>query len=277
MNKKDFAIIFTVRNANPNGDPLNENRPRQTFDGYGEVSDVCIKRKIRNRLLDLNQNIFVQSDDKKVDEFKSLKERLDSVEDLKKTDANTFKKIACEEWFDVRAFGQVFPFKGDSKSESVSIGIRGPVAIQSAISVLPVNITSTQITKSVNLVTSNTLTSDRMGMKHRVDFGVYVCYGTINSQLAEQTGFTDKDAELFKQALVSLFENDSSAARPEGTMEVNKVIWWEHNCKSGQYSSAKVHRSLKVIPNVEEPKSIEDFTIHCADLEGLAVEELEGH
>ena len=85
-----------------------------------------------------------------------------------------------------------------------------------------------------------------MGMKHRVDHGVYVFYGSMNPQLAERTGFSAVDAEAIKQILPRLFENDESSARPAGSMEVLKVIWWKHNCKAGQYSSAKVHRSLTV-------------------------------
>lgn len=116
-----------------------------------------------------------------------------------------------------------------------------------------------------------------MGMKHRVDFGVYVFYGSINTQLAEKTGFTVEDAEKIKQALVTLFENDASSARPEGSMEVHKVYWWEHSSKLGQYSSAKVHRSLHVSKNKEEPKSFEeDYDVTLNELEGLKVEIIDG-
>lgn len=281
MNKKDFAIIFTVKNANPNGDPLDGNKPRKDFEGIGEVSDVCIKRKLRNRLLDAGQEIFVQSDDKTVDGYRSLKERADAVPALKKgkVDSDTYKKVACETWLDVRAFGQVFSFKGDSssKTDSVSVGVRGAVAIQPAFSVNQIDVISSQITKSVNLITQDKRSSDTMGMKHRVKFGVYVCYGSINSQLAQQTGLSEKDVDLIKNAMLSMFENDTSSARPEGSMEVNKVYWWEHNSQMGQYSSAKVHRSLKVTTDVVDPKSFDDFEIICEELEGLKVEVLEGY
>ena len=111
------------------------------------------------------------------------------------------------------------------------------------------NITSTQITKSVNLETEadpDKKASDTMGMKHRVDFGVYVTYGSINVQPAEKTGFSAEDAEALKGALRTLFRNDATSARPDGSMEVVKLVWWEHNCPVGQYSAAKVHRSLRV-------------------------------
>lgn len=275
--KIDFAVIFSVCNANPNGDPLNGNRPRQNYDGYGEVSDVCLKRKIRNRLQDLGESIFVQSDDRTNDGFKSLNDRAESVAELKKIksdkkgDSDEFAKIACENWFDVRAFGQVFAFKGDS----LSVGVRGPVSIHPAISLQPVDITSTQITKSVNSVTGDKKGSDTMGMKHRVDFGVYKFVGSINTQLAEKTEFSNVDAEKLKAALISLFENDASSARPEGSLEVHKVYWWEHNSKLGQYSSAKVHRSLQVEMPIDA-KTFEEVSLYVHELEGLNVFEYDG-
>ncbi|GAA0302916.1 CRISPR-associated protein Csd2 [Gracilibacillus halotolerans] len=276
--KIDFAVILSVTKANPNGDPLNGNRPRQNYDGYGEISDVAIKRKIRNRLQDMGESVFVQSDDRKTDHYKSLRERADSNEKLaemlkdKKASADEFASIACEQWIDVRSFGQVFAFKGST----LSVGVRGPVSVQTATSIDPIDITSVQITKSVNSVTSESRSSDTMGMKHRVDFGLYVFKGSINTQLAEKTGFTSEDAGKIKQTLMTLFENDSSSARPDGSMEVHKVYWWEHNSKFGQYSSAKVHRSLKIEATTETPKSFEDYEIELNELEGLKVEVLNG-
>lgn len=280
--KIDFSVIFSVKNANPNGDPLNGNRPRQTFDGYGEVSDVCIKRKIRNRLQEMGESIFVQSNDRATDGFTSLRERADNNEKLKelskdkKADPVLYEKAACESWYDVRAFGQVFAFKAEKKGEGVSVGIRGPVSIHPAFSVDPVNITSIQITKSVNSEPGDKKGSDTMGMKHRVDFGLYRFNGSINTQLAEKTGFSKEDAEKLKQALITLFENDASSARPEGSMEVIKVYWWEHNSKLGQYSSAKVHNSLKIKSKVDKPASIEDYEIILDELEGLKVDVYDG-
>jgi CRISPR-associated protein Csd2 len=276
--KIDFAVVLSVSNANPNGDPLNGNRPRQNYDGYGEISDVAIKRKIRNRLIDAGEPIFVQSNDRKVDAFNSLKERADANPELekmlksKKSSSDEFAMIACEEWIDVRGFGQVFAFKGTN----LSVGVRGPVSIHTATSIDPIDITSMQITKSVNSVTGDKKGSDTMGMKHRVDFGVYVFHGSINTQLAEKTGFTNKDAEKFKQALVTLFENDASSARPDGSMEVHKVYWWEHNSKLGQYSSAKVHRLLDIKSRGDNPKTFGDYSLELNELDGLNVEVIDG-
>jgi len=249
--KYDFAVILSVKNANPNGDPLNGNRPRTNYDDIGEISDVCLKRKIRNRLMtiDPKEDILVQSNDNTNDQHQSIKARIDASKDFDLKDPKKFKKQACEKWFDVRAFGQIFPFKGTKSGEGVSIPVRGPVTIHSAYSLEPVSITSIQITKSTNLedTKAGKKGSDTMGMKHRVDFGIYTFFGSINAQLASDetgTGFSDKDAEKLKQVLCSMFENDASSARPDGSMEVLKVIWWKHTCPSGNISSAKVHGTL---------------------------------
>ncbi|ALS21077.1 type I-C CRISPR-associated protein Cas7/Csd2 [Paenibacillus naphthalenovorans] len=279
--KIDFAVVLSVTKANPNGDPLNGNRPRQNYDGYGEISDVALKRKIRNRLQDMGESIFVQSNDRRSDSYSSLRERADANAELAKilksktSSSDEFARIACREWLDVRSFGQVFAFKAD-KGAGVSVGVRGPVSIHTATSIDPIDITSMQITKSVNSEPGAAKGSDTMGMKHRVDSGVYVFYGSINTQLAEKTGFTNQDAEKLKQALVTLFENDASSARPEGSMEVHTVYWWEHNSKLGQYSSAKVHRSLTIEKLVEEPKSFTDYKFTVQPLEGLKVESIHG-
>jgi len=260
-NKIDFAVVFKVTNANPNGDPLNGNRPRTTYEGLGELSDVCIKRKIRDRLMDAGQEIFVQSDDRKKDACTSLRDRADKVLSKAKT-AEEKASLACSSWLDVRAFGQLFAFtakkgktkegEGSGDDKGVSIGIRGPVSVHPAFSKSQVSVTSSQITKSVSGEGDGTKRgSDTMGMKHRVDSGIYVFYGSMNPQLAVKTGFNDADAQAIKKVLPKLFENDASSARPEGSMEVLKVIWWEHNCPSGQISSAKVHRSLKIKDNGE--------------------------
>ena len=274
QNKIDFALVIAVNHANPNGDPLNGNRPRETYEGYGAISDVCLKRKIRNRMMDFGASVFVQSDDRCNDGFRSLKDRADACPELsdaqKKKDREAYAKAACAKWMDVRSFGQVFAFK-DGK-EGVSVGVRGPVSLHPAFSIEPINIESLQITKSVNSITTDKKSSDTMGTKHRVDFAVYTTFGSINCQLAEKTGFTMEDAELIKEALHTLFENDASSARPDGSMEVLRLYWWKHDCKNGQYSSAKVHRLLHVKPKNELPKNIQDYEITCGELPGLSVE-----
>ena len=276
QNKIDFALIISVKNANPNGDPLNGNRPRTDYSGYGEITDVCLKRKIRDRLQEQGQAIFVQSDEKKTDGMTSLQNRAYSDEyglgkdafDAKKAQPDQAAKLSCEKWFDVRSFGQLFAYKNSKAGDGVSIAIRGPVTLQSAFSVEPVSITSTQITKSVSGEgEGKKKSSDTMGMKHRVDKAMYVTYGAMTPQLAERTGFSNDDASVIKAILPRLFEGDASSARPEGSMAVEKVFWWEHNSRSGQFSSAKVHRTLTVE---------EDGSYELGSLEGLQAEVVDG-
>lgn len=273
QNKIDFALIFTVKNANPNGDPLGGNRPRTNSDGLGEVSDVCLKRKIRNQLQNSGNEIFVQMDESNTDGKKSLSDRFNSfLSTLSKEEQKSKEIVAqkvCEKWMDVRSFGQVFAFKKGKDTAEVSLGIRGPVSIQSAFSTEPVVVESIQITKSVNSETTQDgkKSSDTMGMKHRVSNAVYVTYGSISPQLAQKTGFSEEDALAVKNALVSLFEGDESSARPSGSMQVLKVVWFVHNSKSGQYSSAKVHNSVKVDS---------DGKVTICDLDGLSPEIIEG-
>lgn len=268
--------LFDDDNANPNGDPLNGNRPRTTSEGLGEVSDVALKRKIRNRLQDAGESVFVQSDDRSDDGAKSLSDRFNTYlktlpKDEQKQKNVVFGKV-CERWLDVRSFGQVFAFKKAKDTDEVSIGVRGPVSIQPAFSINPIAIDDVQITKSVNSETTDSgkKSSDTMGMKYRVSGrAVYVTYGSISPQLAERTGFSAEDAEKIKEALVTLFENDESSARPSGSMEVLDVVWFAHNCKGGQYSSAKVHRSVSV--DADGTVNVDD-----ASIPGLRYEVIEG-
>ena len=277
QNKIDFVALVSVTRANGNGDPLNGNRPRTDLNGFGEISDVCVKRKIRNRMQDLGNPIFVQSEDRCADGFGSLSERASaSLKGIK--DREEYARRACETWLDVRAFGQVFAFK-DTKG--FSCGVRGPVSIHQASSISPVEVESIQITKSVNgemKEKGENRASDTMGMKHFVRFGLYEIKGSINVQLAEKTGFTESDAETVKECLRTLFVNDASSARPDGSMEVVKLFWWKHNCKDGQYSSAKVHRSVRVAPKVEDaiPASVDDYVISLEGLPGLEPEVMDG-
>lgn len=290
QHKIDFAVIFSVKGANPNGDPLNGNRPRTDYDGVGEVSDVCIKRKMRDRLQELGHSIFVQSDDRRTDEHRSLRARAEAVLGKALGNEALAVKEACKHWIDTRSFGQLLAFKkstgskprkgkasdaGEDAAKSadnesgISIAIRGPVTVQTAISVEPINVDSMQITKSVSGEGDGSKRgSDTMGMKHRVKkAAIYCFYGAMNPQLAEKTGFSAEDAESIKGVLPKLFENDASSARPEGTMQVLTVFWWKHNCKAGQYSSAKVHGTLKVKP---------DGTYSLDQLQGLAPEVIPG-
>ena len=199
-----------------------------------------------------------------------MKSRAEGCEELnkeikknKKANRELCAKIACREWLDVRAFGQVFAFKGDT----VSLGVRGPVSIHQAVSVSPVDIVSMQITKSVNSEGGkDSKASDTMGTKHRIGFGLYLVKGSVNVQLAEKTGFSQEDVEVLKKSLKTLFENDASSARPEGSMEVCRLYWWQHHEKTPAVSTAKVHRSIKIEPLKDRPRSFDDYEIQLDKL-----------
>ena len=280
--KIDFSVILTATNANPNGDPLNGNRPRETFDGCGEISDVCIKRKIRNRLQDMGEKIFVQSDDRCDDGCDSLHARANQNETIKKvmngknTDRNAFAEAACAEWIDVRSFGQVFAFKGGGDA---SFPVRGAMTVNYARSVCPVQIEEYGITKSVNGCRKDDgkKAADRMGTRKMVRSGLYIMRGSINGLLSEKNGVTEDDVAAVKEALRTLFLNDASAARPDGSMEVVKIFWFDHGCQNGKYSSAKVFRTVDVKPLVDDPIYIDDYQIDYNPLEGLDAEIIEGY
>ena len=149
----------------------------------------------------------------------------------------------------------------------MSTNVRGPVSIGIAKSLEPVEVFDLQITKSINN-DEDTYEKDTttMGMRYIVRKGVYVAYGSIFPQLAELTGFTDKDVEKIKQAMINLLENDSSSIRPSGSMECT-LIWAEHNCQNGVASSAKVHRSFGIKPCDDFPY----FTYDISDIPGVDV------
>lgn len=286
--KIDFIGFITVERSNPNGDPLNGNQPRTDYGGYGEISDVCLKRKLRNRLQDAGEKILVQSNERADDGCDSIRARVEEnpamekpmkMKDKEQGRTRIFAEEACKAWIDVRAFGQVFALKEAKKQgvDSVSVGVRGPVTLHTAVSLDPVTITGVQITKSVNNEPGDKKGSDTMGMKYRVDFGVYKFQGSINVQLAEKTGFSEEDAAKIKEALRTIFENDASSARPEGSMEMNRFYWIEHGSKTGNAPSAKVHRSVlaQKKEGIETPARIEDYTIDDGALyaiDGIRIE-----
>lgn len=239
MKKYDFVAVVKAVNCNPNGDPLNEGRPRTNIQGYGEISSECIKRKIRNRMQDYGMSIFVQSDNRCEDGYSSLRERAASVPELEKAfkakDNSLAAEIACEKWQDVRLFGQLFAFGGGT-----SVGVRGAVSICHSQTVVPVSIKDVQITKSTNgeppkknanSDTAGKKSSDTMGCKYIVEKGVYLVKGSVNPMMSEKNGVTEEDIDVLKKSLVTLFENDESSARPSGSMDVVQVYWFEQDGK----------------------------------------------
>ena len=251
MKRINFTGVIIVKGANPNGDPLQGNMPRMTIGGFGEITDVCIKRKLRNRLAQMGENIFVREADKNAS---SLEKRFLSDPEIepmikdKKADEKAIMGAACNKWFDVRMFGQVFAFK------NLSIAVRGALQIMPTLSVEPISISSNQITKCVNGTESDGKGSDTMGMKHKVDYGIYVMNGQINGFIGEKNGISDEDIEKVKQALLTLFENDESTARPAGTMFYDTFVWWEQETSDTLnvplYNANTLNNAVKVYQDV---------------------------
>ena len=278
-NKVDFIMTIEVNNANHNGDPLAGNNPRIDSKGYGEISDVCIKRKIRNRMQDEGYEIFVKSRERQDDGFNSLEERYNEFFKGEK-DNLVVEKGFNEKWIDVRTFGQVITY------EKKSIGIRGPVSISIGKSLSPIDITTMQIVRSTNGMEAKSQSgrsSDTMGTKHYVEYGVYAIYGSVNCFFAEKTGFDKDDLEVLKESLRTLFINDSSSARPEGSMEVKEIFWFEHSSKLGNVSSAKIRELVTWDKSDSEKDKYEDYNVHIneevfskLENEGLNLEIIQG-
>ncbi len=270
MNKIDFALVISAQFCNPNGDPLNGNRPRQDYDGYGYITDVCLKHKIRNRFLDNGENVLIVEDPRVTDGLFSTSARVKAQAELndciKRKDPDSFKTEACRIWLDVRTFGQVFAFKDGT--QGVSVSVRGPVSIGEARSLDVIDIIDLEITKSTNLDDSGNRKKDNttMGCKYVISHGVYVAYGSIFPQLAQLTGFSNADAQILKNSMATIFENDASSSRPSGSMG-SQLFWWEHDCPAGRKNSLYVHRSLHI-------KTVENFPYYACDPEHIPGVEL---
>lgn len=254
----DFVLIFSVDNANPNGDPGYDNRPRMdAYTGHGFVTDVCLKRKIRNRLEMIKEladgyDIWVRSGTylrDTVDKYGGDKEKL------------------CKQFFDIRAFGGVLTSDSESEGEegqaeptekktkggksekgkSKVSQIRGPVSIQYAKSVTPIVVEDDEITRvcPTKFDPKKPDKQTEMGRKKRVPFAVYVAKGSVSARLAggdKGTGFSDTDLQLLKNAIETLFLNDESTARPIGSMIMQKGVFFTHNLKKD--GDEAVHKTL---------------------------------
>ena len=269
-NKIDFALIISAEKCNPNGDPLNLNRPRQDYEGFGLMSQECLKRKIRNRLQDMGECIFVQDNSRTDDGCYSLLDRAHNYDQFykevlkkKNADAALCKKLSCEKWFDVRTFGQLFPFKG----WDASLGIRGPFSITEARTIKKIFIEEKDVVKTTNISDAQGKDSATYGRKYIIDKGAYVATGSIFPQLAAKTAFSSEDAEKIKEAMKTILENDASSYRPSGSMS-SFLYWWVHDCPNGRTGTARVVRSLHVQNSEEWPF----FTAAPEEIPGVKLE-----
>ena len=289
-NRIDFVYIFDVQNGNPNGDPDAANAPRvDAEDMHGIVTDVCLKRKVRNYVQtivaedDKNEyqegyDIFVKDKAvldalvEKIYDYESVKKIKDK--DKKKEEA---KKLLCTNYFDIRTFGQVIATSGKQDQ------VKGPIQLTFARSVneittRPLTITRCAVTKEEkNTETDDVRQKERtMGRKNIVPYGLYVCYGFISANLAKQTGFSEEDLALFWDALKNMFDVDRSAAR--GLMSAQKLIVFKHDSVLGNAPANKLFDLVKVEKVCDgAPRSFSDYTV-IIDKAGLpanvTVEEL---
>lgn len=287
MNKIDFILLFDATDANPNGDPDGGNMPRIDAEtGHGIVTDVCIKRKIRNYVQLTRKNtppyeIFVKEkailNVQQGRAYSTLGIELD-VKDKKKKQDNQERARAwmCANFYDIRTFGAVM-------STGVNCGqVRGPVQISFARSVTPIaqleyTITRCAVSK-VEEAEAQGGDNRTMGRKFTIPYGLYVAKGTVNPFLAEQTGFGEEDLKLLIEALTHMFDFDASAARPAGSMAVRKLILFRHESELGNAPAHKLYECLdiKLKEGVEIPRGIADYDISLsAAPQGVSIEEVD--
>lgn len=276
-NRIDFVYIFDVQDGNPNGDPDAGNLPRVDAEtGMGIVTDVCIKRKVRNYVqvakgLANGYDIFVK-------EKAVLNNEIDKAHDDAKVKAAQNKIAAarqymCEHYYDIRTFGAVMS-TGKNAGQ-----VRGPIQLTFARSVNPVATSEHSITR-IAVATPKEAESQNgenhtMGRKATIPYGLYVCHGFISANLAQQTGFTEDDLALFFDALKNMFDLDRSAAR--GLMSAQKLIVFRHASELGNAPANKLFDLVKVEKTTNDvPRSFKDYAVSIntsALPNGVTVEE----
>ena len=275
-NRIDFVYIFDVQDGNPNGDPDAGNLPRVDAEtGMGLVTDVCLKRKVRNyvqvaRGCADGYDIFIKEKavlDNLVEKAYDFSEVANAAQEDKKKVA---KKVMCGYYYDIRTFGAVIATSGKQDQ------VRGPIQMTfarsiDAIAILEHSITRMAVTKEADLEKERT-----MGRKATVPYGLYVCHGFISANLAKQTGFSEEDLSLFWDALKNMFDVDRSAAR--GLMSAQKLIVFKHDSESGNAPANKLFARVKVEKKCDgAPRKFEDYnvTINKSNLPaGVTIEEM---
>ena len=274
-NRYDFVILFDVENGNPNGNPDAGNMPRiDPETGYGLVTDVCLKRKIRNYVEALKEDtpgyrIYVKEG---VPLNRSDAEALAAVgvsgdlKAAKKSDPGIDLKLRdfmCSNFYDIRTFGAVMTtfVKG-----ALNCGqVRGPVQLSFARSIDPivpqeVTITRVAITTEADAEKKGT----EMGRKHIVPYALYRAEGYVSANLARKTtGFSEDDLQLLWQAILNMFENDHSAAR--GKMAVRELIVFKHDSELGNAPAYKLFEKVQVEKRVEVPRKYGDYVVSVSD------------
>ena len=273
-NRYEFVFLFDVKNGNPNGDPDNANAPRMDFETQlGWVSDVCLKRKIRNyiNLVKVDDNGIPETGyDVYIKERSILNQTHQKAYDalgLKITDktkaqernemADKARNWMCQTYFDIRMFGAVM-------TTGVNCGqVRGPVQMAFSTSIDPIASQEQSLTRMAVTTEAESENQDgsnrTMGRKDIVPYGLYRCHGFISAPFAAQTGFTEEDLEILFQSLENMFDHDHSAAR--GEMNARGLLVFKHDSKLGAAPSHKLFDLVTVAkkPGVEVPRSFGDY------------------
>lgn len=261
-NRYEFVLLFDVENGNPNGDPDMGNMPRvdpQT--GYGIVTDVCLKRKIRD-YVDMvkagipGYEIYVQQGAVLNTQNKKAFDHLGRKPDSKKPKDEELTKFMCQNFFDIRAFGAVM-------TTEVNCGqVRGPVQINFSRSMDPIFQQEVTVTRCAVTNEKDAEKGQTMGKKQIVPYGLYRAEGYVSANLAKKiTGFSEEDLTLLWDSLVNMFEHDHSAAR--GKLSARKLIVFKHNSELGccqshiLFDKIKVERLSKELP----PRSFKDYNV----------------
>ncbi|WP_302963438.1 type I-C CRISPR-associated protein Cas7/Csd2 [uncultured Adlercreutzia sp.] len=283
-NRYDFVVYFDVENGNPNGDPDAGNMPRvDPEEGYGLVTDVCLKRKIRNYVeavkegepgfdIYIKDSIPLNASDRKAYEHLGIDSK--EIKKLRKDDPELDIKVRdfmCENYYDIRTFGAVMT---TFVKDNLNCGqVRGPVQLTFARSVEPiipqeVTITRVAITTDADAEKKST----EMGRKHIVPYGLYRCEGFVSANLARKTtGFSEEDLQLLWEAIINMFDLDRSAAR--GKMAVRELIVFRHDSEFGNAPSYQLFDAvtIKKKDGVETPRSFADYERAAVDEEAIPV------
>ena len=261
-NRIDFVYIFDVQDGNPNGDPDAGNLPRvDTETGMGLVTDVCLKRKVRNyvqvaKQLNDGYDIFIK--EKAVLNTEIDKAHDDSEVKAAKDKTEAARKFMCKNYFDIRTFGAVMS-TGKNAGQ-----VRGPIQLSFARSVDPISTSEHSITRMAVATEKEAEKQSgehrTMGRKATVPYGLYVCHGFISANLAKQTGFSEEDLQLFWEALKNMFDLDRSAAR--GLMSAQRLIAFRHNSELGNAPANKLFDLVKSNrTTANPPRSFSDYEV----------------
>lgn len=271
MNRYDFVYLFDVKDANPNGDPDAGNLPRiDPETGDGLVTDVCLKRKIRNYVAIKQKNIpryeiyFTEGAVLNLT-HKRAYEHIGEKHDPKKLpkDAAKAREITafmCQNFYDIRTFGAVM-------STEVNCGqVRGPVQLSFARSIDPIVSSEHAITRSSVTNEADKEKERTMGRKYTVPYALYRTHGFVNPFLAEQTSFDEKDLDLLWESLLNAFQFDQSAARPAGSMAVRKLVIFKHEDALGNVPSHALFERANV-KRTDDSKPARDYSDYTVEID----------